>query len=83
VIITIGIAGMSDTSPAAQAIQDEIHRRMSGEERFALAWEMSLAVREIAWARLREEHPDWSDWELKRETLRYAFGSAPLPPPLQ
>jgi hypothetical protein len=74
---------MSDTSPSAQAIQDEIHRRMSGEERFKLAMEMSLMVREFAWARLRKEHPEWTEWELRRETLRYAFGSAPLPPPLR
>ena len=74
---------MSDTSPAAQAIQDEIHRRMSGEERFKLAFDMSLMVREFAWARLRKEHPEWNEWELKRETLRYAFGSTPLPPPLR
>jgi hypothetical protein len=74
---------MSDTSPSAQAIQDEIHRRMSGEERFKLAMEMSLMMREFAWARLRKEHPEWSEWELKRETLRYAFGSEPWPPPLR
>jgi hypothetical protein len=74
---------MSDTSPSAQAIQDEIHRRMSGEELFKLAMEMSSIVRELALARLRKEHPDWTEWELKRELLRYAFGSEPWPPPLQ
>jgi hypothetical protein len=74
---------MSDTSPEAQAIQDEIHRRMTGEERLALAVEMSLMARELAWARLRREHPDWREWELKRETLRYAFGSQPWPEPLR
>jgi Rv0078B-related antitoxin len=74
---------MSDTSPEAAAIQTEIHRRMSGEERLLLAIEMSLFARELAWARLREEHPEWTEWELKRETLRYAFGSAPWPPPLR
>lgn len=74
---------MSDTSPAVQAIQDEIHRRMSGEERFRLAIEMSEMARAFARARLRTEHPDWTDWEVKRELLRYAFGSEPWPPPLQ
>lgn len=74
---------MSDTSPAAQAIQDDIYRRMTGPERLALAMEMSLAVREMTWSRLRSQHPDWTEWELKRETLRYAFGSSPLPPPLR
>lgn len=74
---------MSDTSPAVQAIQDEIHRRMSGEERFRLAIEMSEMARAFAEARLRNEHPEWTDWEIKRELLRYAFGSEPWPPPLR
>jgi hypothetical protein len=70
---------MSDTSPEAQAIQDEIHRRMTGEERLAPAVEMSLMARELARARLRREHPDRGERELKRETLRYAFGPEPWP----
>lgn len=74
---------MSDTSPAAQAVQDEIHRRMSGEERLKLAMDMSDMARAFALARLRAEHPDWTDRELKRELLRYAFGDAPWPPPLR
>ena len=74
---------MSDTSPEAQAIQDEIYRRMTGEERLKLAFEMSEMARAFTLARLRKEHPEWTDWELKRELLRYAFGSEPLPPPLR
>jgi hypothetical protein len=74
---------VSDTSPTAAAIQADIHRRMTGEQRLALAVEMSLAARELALTRLRLEHPDWSERELKLELLRYAFGSAPLPPPLR
>jgi hypothetical protein len=70
---------MSDTSPAAQAIQDEIHRRMTGEERLKLAFEMSEMARSFALARLRKEHPDWTEWEYTRELLRYAFGSEPWP----
>lgn len=70
---------MSDTSPEAQAIQDEIHRRMTGEERLKLAFEMSEMARNFALARLRKEHPHWTEWELKRELLRYAFGSQPWP----
>jgi hypothetical protein len=74
---------MSDTSAEVQAVQDEILRRMPGEERFRLAVEMSEMVRELALTRLRAEHPEWTDWELKRELLRYAFGSEPWPPPLR
>lgn len=68
-----------DTSPEAAEIQASIYRSMTGAEKFRLAVEMSMAARELTLARLRAEHPDWSEWELKRELLRYAFGSDPLP----
>jgi hypothetical protein len=74
---------MSDTSPEAAEIQAGIYRRMTGAERLKLAVEMSITARELTLSRLRAEHPDWSDRELKRELLRYAFGSAPLPEPLR
>ena len=74
---------MTDTSPEAAEIQASIHRRMTGEERLRLAVEMSVTARELTLARLRAQHPEWSDRELKRELLRYAFGSAPLPEPLR
>ena len=74
---------MTDTSPEAAALQISIQRKLTGAERLQLALDMSYAARELALARLRREHPDWSDWELKRELLRYAFGSAPLPAPLR
>jgi hypothetical protein len=74
---------MSDTSPEAAEVQAGIYRRMTGAERLGLALEMSMTARELTLSRLRAEHPDWSDRELKRELLRYAFGSAPLPEPLR
>lgn len=72
---------MSDTSREAAEIQDGIHRRMTGAERFKLATEMSVAARELTLtlARLRAQHPEWPDRELQSELLRYAFGSDPLP----
>lgn len=73
---------MSDTSREAAAIQFEIIRKMTGAQRLDLAIEMSMFARELALTRLRSEHPGWSDWELKRELLRYTFGSEPWPPPL-
>lgn len=74
---------MSDTSPEAAEIQASIHRRMTGAERLRLAVEMSMTARELALARLRAQHPEWTDRELNRELLRYAFGSDPLPEPLR
>jgi hypothetical protein len=74
---------MSDTTPEAAAVQLSIYRQMTDLQRLQIAIEMSDVVRELALTRLRIEHPDWSDFELKRELLRYAFGSDPLPPPLR
>lgn len=74
---------MKDTTPEMEALQMSIHRRLSGAERLSLAWEMSLAVRELALTRLRRQHPDWSEADLKRELLRYAFLPSRLPVPLR
>jgi hypothetical protein len=70
---------VSDTSPVAQAIQDEIHRKMTGEQRVLLAFEMSLFARELARTRIQQEHPDWPEARVARELLRLAFLPKPLP----
>lgn len=48
-----------------------------------MALDMSLTARELSLTGLRNRHPDWSEFELKRELLRYSFLSGPLPPPLR
>jgi hypothetical protein len=78
---------LRDTTPTAEAVQTSIHRRLTGAERLGLALEMSLTARALSLTRLRREHPDWTDDQLTRELLRYAFLSTstptPLPPPLR
>jgi hypothetical protein len=74
---------MSDTSPEAAEVQFSIYRRMTGSQRLQIAIDTSNFVREIALTRLRSEHPDWADWQLKLELVRYAFGDQPLPPGLE
>jgi hypothetical protein len=69
-----------DTTPEAQAVQDEIHRAMTGEQRVLLAFEMSLFARELARAGIRQEHPDWPEDRVARELMRLAFLPKPLPP---
>jgi hypothetical protein len=64
---------ITDTSPAAQAIQLAIHRSMSGEQRLLLSFEMSMFARELNRARLRSEHPEWAEAQIARELLRLAF----------
>lgn len=70
---------MMDTTPEALAVQAAVLRRMTGPQRLMIALEMSLAMRELAAARLRLEHPGWSDSEIQRELLRYAFAGQDLP----
>jgi hypothetical protein len=68
-----------DTSAAAEAIQNDIQRSMSGEERLLMAYEMSLFARELSRAQIKSEHPDWPEAQVARELLRLAFLPAPLP----
>ena len=72
---------MSDTSREAAELQASVHRRLTGPQRLGIAWDMSLTARELSLSRLRAEHPEWSDSDLKRELLRIAFlpGRLPLP----
>ena len=70
---------ISDTTSKARAIQEQILRNMTGEQRLLLAWDMSLFARELARACIRQEHPDWTDAQVTRELLRLAFLPAPLP----
>jgi hypothetical protein len=49
-------------------VQLEIHRAMTGEQKIALAYEMSMFGRELNRARLRQEHPQWTEAEIARES---------------
>jgi hypothetical protein len=70
---------LNDTHPAAQALQVEIQRAMSGEQRLQLAFEMSLFARELSRERIRRTRPEWSNKQVTRELLRLVFFPAPLP----
>jgi hypothetical protein len=69
-----------DTTPEAQAVQDEILRAMTGEQRVLLAFEMSQFARELSRAGIQQEHPDWPQDRVARELVRRAFLPRPLPP---
>lgn len=70
---------MTDTSALTRALQVEIQRSMTGEQRLILALEMSLFARGLARERIREDHPEWSEKQVERELLRLAF--LPAEPP--
>lgn len=74
---------MRDTTSAAAAAQTKAQRSLGGPARLRLAFEMSVVARDLAMARLRKEHPDWSASRLKRELLRYSFLPRSLPLPLR
>lgn len=71
---------LTDTSPAAGAVQLRILRALSGEDRFRLAMEMSLFARSLAESRIRLENPEWPETKVLRELMQLAFLPAPLPP---
>ena len=71
---------LSDTSPEAAAIQDEIFRRMTPEQRVRLAIEMSESMRNVALAGLRSRRPDLDEAELSRELLRVMYDFVPPKP---
>jgi hypothetical protein len=63
----------SDTSPAAAEAQVSALRRLPPERRLELAVDMSLTARALLGARLRTEHPEWSEPEVHRQILRLLF----------
>jgi hypothetical protein len=52
---------------------------MTGEQCLLLAFEMSEFARDLSRARIRQEHPDWSEQQVSRELLRLAFLPSSLP----
>jgi hypothetical protein len=71
---------INDTSPEIEAMQIKIIRSMTVEQRLLLALDISLTVRELRKAGLRNQNPEWSEKELMREIHREAFLPGPLPP---
>lgn len=74
---------LSDTSPSAKKRQMEIEAAMTGEDRLVEVFEMSLFARELAKAKIRIDHPQWSESQVAREVLRLAFLPEPLPSALR
>jgi hypothetical protein len=63
----------------ASRIQRDILRRMAPEERLRLAFEMSDLAHDLCRARIRQQHPDWTDEQVVRELVRSAFSPQPSP----
>jgi Rv0078B-related antitoxin len=68
-----------DTKPEIAAMQLQIRRAMTPEQRFRLALEISNYCREIRRAGIKRDHPDWSEKQVMIELFRLAFFPDPLP----
>jgi hypothetical protein len=63
-----------DTSVTALQRQREAFRRMTPEERVALAAEMSDEIRSITEAGIRSRHPGYTDDEVRAELAMIVLG---------
>lgn len=64
----------NDTNPEAQAIQDDIYRRLGGSERLSIALRLGTAARTMALAGIRARHPDYDDNQTRMALARLLFG---------
>lgn len=70
---------LGETHSDAEAIQQEIFRRMTPEERLGLALEMSESLRRVALDGLRSRRPELSEQELSAELMRLMYGFVAQP----
>jgi hypothetical protein len=63
-----------DTTPEAARVQADIIRSLGPEGRFRLACQMSGMVRDLARARIRGVHPDWTDDQILDALLLELYG---------
>lgn len=65
-----------DTSPTARERQRDVFRRMTPEERVALAAEMSDEIRSVSEAGIRHRHPAWTEDDVRAELAAIVLGRA-------
>jgi len=70
---------ITDTAPSAQAIQLQVQRAMSGEQRRLMAFEMSMFAWELARERTRRKQPEWPETQAARDLMRLEFLPKPMP----
>jgi hypothetical protein len=63
-----------DTSITARERQRETFRRMTPEQRLAVAAEMSDEIRAVAESGIRQRHPDYSDDEIREALVVILLG---------
>lgn len=66
---------LSDTSPEAERVLDDLWRKTTPQERMQMVAEMIEAVRSLALAGLRARHPDASEARIRRALSDILLGS--------
>ena len=72
----IAVDPPADTTPQAWAAQLAMLRRMSGEQRVAIALRLTRVAREASRAGIRARHPGYSEDEARRAFFRMLHGDA-------
>jgi len=75
VTLQLGAMPLLDTSNAALERQREAFRRMTPEQRLAVAAEMSDEIRAVAESGIRGRHPDYSDDQVGAALVVILLGS--------
>jgi hypothetical protein len=63
-----------DTTPDAAAIQTEIYRRMTPDQRCRMATEMSVMARTIALESIQDRHPEYDEHQARMALYRLLVG---------
>jgi len=63
-----------DTTLEAHRKQMEILKKLSPEQRALISFELSDNVRQIAMDGIRNQHPDFTEMQVRRELLRRIVG---------
>lgn len=64
----------ADTTVEAREAQWAVYRSMGPAQRFAVAVDLSEAIREVARSGIRAQHPSWGDDEVQAELERRLYG---------
>ena len=67
---SITLSRVNDTAPDVEARQLDIYRKMTPAQRLVVACDLSMFARSLALARIRSEHPDWSEAASMAELAR-------------
>jgi len=74
----------SDTSPNARAVQEELLRKRTPEEKLQMVSELTIGVQKLAFAAIRQSNPELTDdqiWlqlavrRLGADVVRKVYGS--------